>query len=365
MSRWLACSVAVAFIACGPPPAPPSSPSSMVVPPLSGVDAGPRQARDLPAKRPTWLPKRLAVAEHGMCVIHDGDLYCRHRGNDEVLPLVGLFDSRNHVPLPHRATDVAMASHHTCAVTGDGQLYCWGSNQDGQLGTGHTEAQSQPVPVPGLERVVEVATSDRHTCARQTDGRVACWGSNLFGEAGHDTGFVDNAAQLVRPVYVAGLSDVDRIWMKHLRSCARVAGVAYCWGGEEGTASPALPKPTRGQDDPFLLNQQERRCKWRRGRTYQVCGWTRDPQPMTRRVLTGNLDCALYVDRRMRCRHRTYGYAGSPRQEAPLPELENVRDLSGSDTSGRVCALADHEVYCWGGLGRSEGVVERLALPTR
>lgn len=85
---------------------------------------------------------------------------------------------------------------HACAVKGDKSLWCWGRNSSAQLGflcSGTTCQQngSTPyVPTPtrvNLDKVVEVALGPLHTCARTEDSKVYCWGSNDDGELGTGT----------------------------------------------------------------------------------------------------------------------------------------------------------------------------------
>ena len=81
------------------------------------------------------------------------------------------------------AVDVGLA--HTCAIDGDGALWCWGDNEYGQLGTGNTTDSRVPVRVSGLTAdVVAVAAGNRHTCALTTADKVWCWGDNSYGQLG-------------------------------------------------------------------------------------------------------------------------------------------------------------------------------------
>ncbi|HKH83835.1 MAG TPA: hypothetical protein VKA25_09135, partial [Gemmatimonadales bacterium] len=45
--------------------------------------------------------------------------------------------------------EVATGPGHTCAITTDGRAWCWGQNDNGQLGTGDTKSVTRPTPVPG------------------------------------------------------------------------------------------------------------------------------------------------------------------------------------------------------------------------
>ena len=45
---------------------------------------------------------------------------------------------------------IAVGAFHNLALLEDGNLWVWGNNEYGQLGTGDTQPRSQPVPVHGL-----------------------------------------------------------------------------------------------------------------------------------------------------------------------------------------------------------------------
>ena len=102
------------------------------------------------------------------------------------------------IPLdPRRAgtnTDwisVAAGDHHNCGLRDDGtgpSLWCWGNNEDGQLGDNSTEEKDKPTPVGTDHDWVTVTAGDDHNCGLRDDGSgpsLWCWGSNEYGQLGN------------------------------------------------------------------------------------------------------------------------------------------------------------------------------------
>src|SRR6185436_20655311 len=76
------------------------------------------------------------------------------------------------------------ASGHTCAIR-DGDLYCWGANDFGQLGLGDTAVHATPTQVTALTTTWQrVAVGTFSTCAITSGGSLYCWGRNQSGELG-------------------------------------------------------------------------------------------------------------------------------------------------------------------------------------
>jgi alpha-tubulin suppressor-like RCC1 family protein len=91
------------------------------------------------------------------------------------------------VPTPTRVTTnqwLAVATHtfHTCAIALDGELWCWGRNAEGQLGSADTAVRDTPTRMG--RRVTSVDVGAFTTCIVDTSGAVACSGENESGELG-------------------------------------------------------------------------------------------------------------------------------------------------------------------------------------
>lgn len=127
------------------------------------------------------------------CVSHDNRFF--QRGDETQTPNT-TATALTTIP---RARDVAVstAGTHVCALTDDGNVWCWGRATNGELGeTGATLAQSagkeplwpdqrpttrlaQPVQVPGIAHAVAIAVGDGISCAlvnHEAIQELACWG---------------------------------------------------------------------------------------------------------------------------------------------------------------------------------------------
>src|SRR6185312_2484732 len=71
---------------------------------------------------------------------------------------------------------VSGGAEHSCGVTIDDRVYCWGRNNVGQLGDGTTTPRLRPALVASGLRFLGVSAGAYHTCAVATDNRAYCWG---------------------------------------------------------------------------------------------------------------------------------------------------------------------------------------------
>ena len=73
----------------------------------------------------------------------------------------------------------------TCAVTATNEVYCWGSNEHGQVGNNTLADSAVPVKVAGITTAVAVSPGSEHACAVLSTGTVSCWGADYRGQLGN------------------------------------------------------------------------------------------------------------------------------------------------------------------------------------
>src|SRR6185369_3347091 len=133
-----------------------------------------------------YLRDNLAHGGDHACVIaSSGETYCWGRNGIGQLGNGTTTGSSRPVKVNGGLHFVSIAAgwDHTCALTEDGQAYCWGSNYMGKLGRGVPlpTPYPDPEPVTGGIRFVQISAGATHTCGLTADGELYCWGDNRYG----------------------------------------------------------------------------------------------------------------------------------------------------------------------------------------
>ncbi|MFO0569375.1 MAG: EGF domain-containing protein [Polyangiaceae bacterium] len=148
---------------------------------------------------PASVLELAAGGDHACVVLDNGGLRCWGRndygelglghtdaiGDDELAQSAPLIDVGASV------LHVSVGAGHTCVLTQSGDVRCFGRNQHGQLGYGHSqnvgddESPSAAGNVDLGGKAVAVAAGGEHTCVLLTTGNVRCFGLGVDGQLGH------------------------------------------------------------------------------------------------------------------------------------------------------------------------------------
>lgn len=181
----------------------------------------------------------------------------------------GVTDSDGGIPpTPRCLREVTVGDGFACVLRADGEVWCWGENDRGQLGDGTRAPRPDSEPVldangAPLTGVIEVAAGGSHACARLETGRVLCWGLNTSGELGRGPagGSFDVPAPVVASPRGPPIEDAAGLALGGTFTCVvRAEGRVECSGlnntgqlGDGTTQSRAAPVPVLTDAEPQPL----------------------------------------------------------------------------------------------------------------
>jgi alpha-tubulin suppressor-like RCC1 family protein len=211
----------------------------------TGGYVGPRQVPSLPNS----AVQITAGSQHTCTVLADHSAWCWGDDTDGEIG-DGVFRTGEDaeigvpspvIPLGNNVDQISGGAETTCAVKLDGSAWCWGYNGYGQLGDGTTTTNAAPVAVTGLgSGVAQISAGQFFTCAVKTDGSVWCWGSNQYGQLGNGT---TTDSPIPVSVGIANVVEVTTPNTAGASACARKSdGSVWCWGddtyGQLGDGDP-------------------------------------------------------------------------------------------------------------------------------
>lgn len=179
------------------------------------------------------------------CVIVDGAVWCWGYNFTQQAGQPMNYDhyvvNPSQVAYPYNdssfiATSVRAGHAHTCGLY-NGIVFCWGGNVEGELGLGNNGYSSDHYhpTVSALGNVASISTgaSATHTCALTNDGVMYCWGYNGYGQLGDNT-TTDKYTPVV-PIYMGAAVAQISVGAHHTCSWYYWGTKAACWGyGQDG-----------------------------------------------------------------------------------------------------------------------------------
>ncbi len=131
--------------------------------------------------------------------------------------------------VPGIITSFDVGLSHLCAVNDAHEVWCVGENGWGVVGDGTQIDRAQPVQVLGLPDASAVAVSGSHTCAITTDGAVWCWG---WDRGGFGRGVVPGSDDFIlQPIPSTPFPPAVMLDLDPASGCAvTVHQDLYCWG---------------------------------------------------------------------------------------------------------------------------------------
>lgn len=174
-------------------------------------------------------PHVLAITENGELYSWGHNGYCQ-LGNGNTNQ--GLLPGQILSDLAYRkVVDIACGSHHSMALTNEGEVFAWGQNNCGQVGSGTTTNQPVPRKVVagiGTRRCIAISCGQTSSMAVLDSGEVYGWGYNGNGQLG-----LGNNVNQANPCKVANLQGtvITKVVCGYAHTLALSdEGILYAWG---------------------------------------------------------------------------------------------------------------------------------------
>lgn len=318
------------------------------------IDAGPWQSAS-------------AGINHACAMRAEGDVACFGSGqfgklgngleDDSGLPVsIGQFD------------EISLGANHGCGLRGE-QVFCWGYNDHGQVGSGLSGFTFDPEQVGTASDWAKVSAGPFTTCALRTDGTMWCFGDNE-GETIIDT----PRDQFVEPVLTRELWKWADVQVGETLACGqRTIAQARCWGTEVGSEYrlEGFEAPDEGTWSQFSVRSKHVCGVTSLGGlfcggdndggklgpdTYETLAEVPSETPWRQVAAGGSHSCAVKSDGTMWCWGRTdFGTLGPASPDGEIASRTPVP--VGADTDwdrvwagvNYTCASkTDGSLWCWG-----------------
>jgi len=302
------------------------------------------------------------------CVLAGGVPMCFGANTTGQLGLAadaGIFDNNAHPDasavqgLPSSVSSVWAGNLHSCAIDGTGAMYCWGYDEQTQLGRPAPGINGNVLPagavITDAGPASQMGPGYDYTIGLTKAGIVHSWGANGSGELGRTTN--GNA-----PPGPMALTNVTNIGAGLLHACAVSSGTVMCWG-DDSDGQLGDGKQNNQSTTPITVNVANKTI------TQVSAGYSHT--------------CALASDGTVYCwGQNDWGQCGTGATDAGFNNADvlaptQVQGLGGKaleveNGTNHTCALIEGgSVMCWGandrgqlGQGLIDASVDTNAHPT-
>lgn len=300
---------------------------------------------------------QLILSEENSCgITADSFLRCWGRNNNGELGL-GNAASRYTVQSPQNWQDqkvksVAAGEEHICAIQENGDLYCWGRNQNYQFGESGNAEEYLPKHIKAGQKFEKVYAGGDHTCVIDAIEQVHCWGANLYGQTGQLNDVLSSNSEFAKEKFTyLSIGDDRGEDQGHVCAVLKEDGLK-CWGAN-GFGQLGI-----GKDDIF--GRSFYKFKKISAAYYNTCAIDLEDKAYcwgANSLEPSRPNKSLFL-----------GIGKSAHQSLPYPVATSLkfRDIKPGVIS--TCGLTTNEdVYCWGNnangtLGNSSTLKSDLPL---
>lgn len=176
--------------------------------------------------------KQVGVGDKFICILKtNGDVFCKGYNNTGQVG-DGTNTTRTAFTVVPQLTNVEkleVSGQVVCAVTKspDHDLYCWGTNSNYQVSSTGTSFNT-PTAIATVSDVLDVSTDGATVCIILSGGELQCWGENSAGQVGNGT-TSPNRVSAPFQVFPNGVSKVS-VSSKSVCAIMTTNSELKCWG---------------------------------------------------------------------------------------------------------------------------------------